>query len=352
MRFELTDEQQEFSSVVGDFFGSQFPPDRLRAIWEERSPVETGLWRGLADLGALGIVVPDRFGGSGAGHLELVLLLEAAGYAAFPEPLLETAGIAAPLILAWGQEAGQQEWLPRIAAGEARISVCEDPRGYAVSGSTADAIIVLRREELHLVPRGVLSWQDVRTQDPTRRLARADMSALTGATLLTCDPRAVEQFWALGRAASAAALVGLTRRILDITLTYVLQREQFGRVIGSFQVIKHRLADLAVGLEAARVLAWYAAYALTMDQEDAALAAMTAKASANDVASFANRNGLQLHGGVGFTWEYDLHFWLMRGQAWEASFGRQHHLRQSIGRAVVGLTLERQLVGVSSSTKE
>jgi alkylation response protein AidB-like acyl-CoA dehydrogenase len=334
MRFELTAEQEQFAQVVREFFVAKFPATALRAIWDGGGVADTGVWPGLAELGALGIVIPENAGGSGAGHVELALLLEECGYAAFPEPVLETAGIAAPLLLRFADNAVRSQWLPLIASGGARIAVA-DESGFAPWGAQADATLVRQNGVVHLVPAGRAEWLPVATQDPTRLVARADSSRLGPDTVLTADPRAAGYLDTLGLSATAAALVGVTGKLLDMTLGYVLERNQFGRPVGSFQAVKHRLADLAVGLEAARALTWYAAWALSAGDDAAGLAAMTAKSAAADAARFANRNSLQLHGGIGFTWECDLHFWLMRGQAWEVSFGHVSRLRDAIGRAVL-----------------
>lgn len=333
MRFELTAEQDQFGQVMHEFFQANFPVTALRAAWENDG-AESGLWQGLADLGALGILIPENEDGAGAGHVELALVLEEVGYAAFPEPVLETAGIAAPLLLKYADDSVRSKWLPQIASGEAKITVANET-GYAPWGARAQAVIVRRGDVIHLVPAGRLDWRPVATQDPTRLVAWADCSDLGSDTVLTREPRAAAYLNTLGQSAVASALVGVTRKLLNMTLAYVGQREQFGRRVGSFQAVKHRLADWAVGLEAARALSWYAAWALSAGDDGAELGAMTAKSSATEAAHFANRNSLQLHGGIGFTWEYDLHFWLMRGQAWEFSFGHGSPLREAIGRAVL-----------------
>jgi alkylation response protein AidB-like acyl-CoA dehydrogenase len=334
MLCDLTEEQEQFGHVMREFFLAKFPVTALRTIWDGGGAADTGVWPGLAELGALGIVIPEDEGGSGAGHVELALLLEECGYAAFPEPVLETAGIAAPLLLRFADKAVRSKWLPLIAAGGARIA-CADQSGHAPWGAQADATLVQQGGFVHFVPAGRLEWHPVATQDPTRLVAWADFSSLGPDTVLTRDPCAAGYLDTLGRSAAAAALVGVTGKLLDMTLSYVIERNQFGRPVGSFQAVKHRLADWAVGLEAARALSWYAAWALSAGDDAADLAAMTAKSAATDAAQFANRNGLQLHGGIGFTWECDLHFWLMRGQAWEVSFGHGSRLRQAIGRAVL-----------------
>ncbi|MCR2764323.1 acyl-CoA/acyl-ACP dehydrogenase [Microbacterium sp. zg.B48] len=332
MHFELTDDQEQLRDLVAEFFTDRFPADRLRATWEERIE-KSGIWADVADLGVMGLSIPEELGGLGVGYLETLLAIEGAAHAGFTEPLLETAGIAAPFLQALRGPAAE-EWLPSIASGEVVFSVA-DASGYASFGQEADAVLVPTADAVHLVTRGTAQWTPLRTQDPTRRLARVDVDALSAGSVVATGAGATALIERHGRAATASALVGLSRRILEMTIAYVIQREQFGQPLGAFQVVKHRLADLGVKIEAARVLSWYAGYTLGEDRPDAELASLTSKASANAAARFANRNGLQLHGGIGFTWEYDLHFWLMRGQAWESTYGREPELRVAIGRSLL-----------------
>ncbi|CAN5344923.1 acyl-CoA dehydrogenase family protein [soil metagenome] len=335
MLFDLTEDQADFRAVVRTFLSQKMTPALLRSIWNKNGTEPSRLWESLAEMGILGLVVPDQYGGADASHVELALALEQAAYFGLPEPLLETAAVAAPLLVEFAPEDVCQRWLPRIVSGEAVVTVSLDGTGIAVHGARADAVIVARGTELHLVRAGILPWKPMKSQDPTRQLAIAGFDSLGGDTVFSSEPGAVQRALTLASSATAISLVGLSQRLLDMTLTYVLEREQFGQVIGSFQVLKHRLADIAVALEAARGLSWYSAYALSNETENATRAARTAKAAAGSAAGLANSGSLQLHGGIGFTWEHDLHLWLKKGRALEAAYGNASDHRVAIARALI-----------------
>jgi alkylation response protein AidB-like acyl-CoA dehydrogenase len=333
--FDLSEEQATFRAIVKDFLRRQFPTARLRAVWDGAELGHEKLWRELADLGVLGVAVPEHLGGMGGSQVELALALEETGYAALPLPVLETAAVVAPLLAEFAASAAADEWVPRLAAGQALASLCLDSSGLVTWGHEADVVLVARGDELHLVPAAMIAFELRDSQDVTRRLASADTARLGPATLVTRDRAAVARAHDLACAGTANALVGVSQRLLDMSVDYSLQRQQFGHVIGSFQTLKHRMADIAVAIEAARGLSWYAAYALSHEPHNASAAARAAKASAAAAGYAAGHGALQIHGGIGFTWEHDLHLWLQRGRALEASYGNGSDHRLALGRAVL-----------------
>ncbi|AWB93241.1 hypothetical protein C3E78_14080 [Aeromicrobium chenweiae] len=327
--FDFTDDQRGFDDAVSSLLARRMPASRLREVWEAGQDYDSEVWQPLADLGLLGITIPADRGGSDGSYIDLALPLESCGRHALPDPVVETAAILPLVLLRHGDEPARDRWLGPIAAGEVVAGTCLGESDLVAHGARADVVLVARGDELHLVTRGSYEATPVNGTDPSRRLARCRF-VLDDLSLLTRDPGAVQLARTVGAVATASVLVGLSQHLLTTTRDYVLQREQFGQPIGAFQALKHRLADVAVATEAARSLAWSASYVLGTG-EDASLEASLAKSSANQAAYLAGAAALQLHGGIGFTWEHDLHLWLQRGRVLETAFGSTDHHRQVVG---------------------
>jgi alkylation response protein AidB-like acyl-CoA dehydrogenase len=279
MRFDLDDTQYALRDLARDLFTKESPPSRVRELWDGK-PYDRSVWKTMAEAGIVGLTVPEEFGGMGGNEVDLLLVYEEAGRAALPEPLLETTGIAVPLLVEGGSEEQKQRWLPAIASGDAIVAV-EDPGGQpTVWAEQADLVIT----------------------------ADAAGEAMVAASLR-------------GAFGTAAMLNGVSMQLIDRTVAYVKDRQQFGRPIGSFQAVKHMLASMHQAIETSRPATWYAAYALATSRPDALEAASVAKAAASDVEAQCNRDALQCHGGIGFTWEDDLHLWLKRGMTLRSAWG-------------------------------
>jgi alkylation response protein AidB-like acyl-CoA dehydrogenase len=329
--FEFDEDQVAFGAAARRFLDAKLPPSRLRAIWDEGQGYAHEVWRELAGLGTAGTLVDEAHGGSGARLTDLVLVLGELGYHAVPEPAVETA-VVAPLVLAgFATPALQDEWLPRIAAGDTIVAVATRPAAARVpDGAGAHVTLVRSGHEVHLVGPERVSARALAGADPSRRLAECDYR-LDHSTLVTDDPAASVLIDTSGAAGTAALLVGLCDRLVALTREHLLTRQQFGRPIAEFQVLKHRLVDVAVAVEAARSLTWNAGYRVGVGDPGASMAARAAKAAAGEAASTAGAAALQLHGGIGFTWEHDLHLWLQRSMSWERSFGIARDLRALMG---------------------
>jgi alkylation response protein AidB-like acyl-CoA dehydrogenase len=328
--FEFSEEQHSLRDLARDLFQRESPPSRLRSLWGEDEPRDDKVWRTIAEAGLLGITVPEEFGGLGGKEVDLALVLEEAGRAALPEPLVEAVAIAAPLLAEGGTDQQKRDWLPRIAAGEALVAVSFADEAFAIDADAADLLIVERDGEVHALPKSRFTAAPVRSEDGVRRLfeveAETDDSTRTRADGRLARFRAV--------AAISAVLNGVAMRLLELTLEHVKSRTQFGRTVGSFQAVKHKLAEVHIGIDSARPAAWYAAYLLAKRDPGAVMAARVAKIAANDAAHRANVEALQLHGGIGFTWEHDLHFWLKRGLALEAACGTSADHRRALAAHV------------------
>ncbi len=319
--FDFTQEQYALRDMARDLFEKESSPARLRELWNGAER-DARTWKMLAEVGILGLAVPEKHGGSGGTMLDLVLVLEEAGRSALPGPFVETAAIAAPTL----DDAGLQQ---RLATGDLVVSVGVDASPFVLDADVADALLLQRGDEVHLVMSGDFSCKPARSIDLARRIFTIDDVETT--TLVSHD---AQRMLARAAVATAAVLNGIGMRLVEMTQSYVASRKQFGKPVGSFQAVQHKLADMHVAVESSRPLAWYAAYADTHGLPDAVTAAHAAKAHASETSKLVNQEALQCHGGIGFTWEHDLHLWLKRAKALENAYGTATEHRAAIARGL------------------
>jgi alkylation response protein AidB-like acyl-CoA dehydrogenase len=338
MNFGLSEDQVLLKDTIKRFLEEQCPTTRVRAIMESDTGHDSGLWQGLVDLGIAGLAIPSAYGGSGLELLDVALAAEELGYAATPGPFLGSA--MATVAMLEGADASQRErWLPEIAAGKALVTVAFgeadsewDPAHYTgrvrngrLTGTKplvpyagiADALIVAVTDDagpsLWLVERGApgMDITPLTVVDLTRRVDTVRF-ADTPATKLGGSPAAVRRTLDAGCILIAADAYGGSQRCLDMTVQYAKQREQFGQIIGAFQAVKHQIANLAAEIEPSLSLYWYAAHAFDHIRDQSERHAALAKAHLTDVFDRLTRDATELHGGIGFTWEFDLHLWFRR----------------------------------------
>lgn len=338
MDFGLSEEQRLLEQTLRRWLEEQVPVARVREVAARPDAFDATLWRGLAELGVLGLLVPEAHGGGGLGLLDAALAMESLARAAAPVPFLGSAVLAPTALRAAGTESQQRTWLPRLAGGEARIGVAlgeltgrRDDAALRVEGGRlagralfaidavgADALVVaLDREHLALVPADAahLAVTPLATIDRTRRVAELAFDGVGPIEWLGSPagtPGAAARVLAAGRIALAADALGAAERALEMAVAYAKQRVQFGRPIGSFQAVKHLCAEMTAELEPARSLLWYAAWAFDHRPGEAVLMAAHAKAHCAEVASAIVRTSTEVYGGYGFTDEGDLHLWFKR----------------------------------------
>ena len=324
MRFAFSEEQDMFRDTVRALFADRCPPEAVRASWDNDDGRVPGLWTALAEMGVLGVLAPDAAGGLGMNEVDLVRILEEAGYAGVPEPLMEHAAVAVPALA----QAGDDLLIAAID-GSATVSIALDD-GPAVVGGV-DAVVSCSGGTLSLAT----SWtsEPLTSLDQSRRLASVAASTarpLSGADADLAFDRAV-----LG---SAAQAIGVARRLLDATVAYVGERHQFGKPVGSYQAVKHHLADVQIAVEFAAPLvyraAWSVAHPETHDAGIRARDVSMAKAQAADAVDLAARKALQCHGAIGYTFEYDLQLWLKRAWALAAAHGDARWHRDRVAGAL------------------
>jgi alkylation response protein AidB-like acyl-CoA dehydrogenase len=313
MDFDLTEDQREIKNVARELLAARSPFAKVREA-AEAAAYDDVLWREIVGLGWPGIAVAEEHGGQGLGAVELAVLLEELGYACAATPFLATA-VAAAVIQAGGTDEQRGRWLPGLISGELRAGV--GAADFVVDGHGADVVVLLEDDTARLVEGASAEIAPLVAIDPTRRFATVRGDG---------EPLAADAADRV-RAAIAAEVVGVCQRALEMTLEYVKERKQFGVPVGSFQAVSHRCAQMLLHTESARSTAYYAAWAADAEPsrlgEAAALAAAAAATGAREVAASA----IQAHGGIGFTWEADVHWLYKRGEVDRALLGgaKRHH---------------------------
>jgi alkylation response protein AidB-like acyl-CoA dehydrogenase len=317
MDFDLTEDQKEIKRIARDLLAARSPMEAVRTA-AEGAGYDPDLWRELTELGWPGIAVAEAHGGQGLGAVELGVLLEELGYACAATPLLSTA-VTAAAIQAAGTPEQQARWLPGLAAGELTAGL--GSAELAADAAGAAVVLLLDGDRASLVSGARVEPRT--TIDPTRAYARVDGGAAEPLGEAAAD---------VVRSAIAAEVVGLAQRALDMTLAYVKERRQFGTPVGAFQAVGHRCAQMLLHTESARSTAYFAAWAVDADAERLPEAAALAAATAADGGREVTASAIQAHGGIGFTWEADVHWLYKRAQLDAALLGGAGRHRAVLAR--------------------
>jgi alkylation response protein AidB-like acyl-CoA dehydrogenase len=366
----VTAEQEELRDSVRRFLADRAPMSTVRSLMETTDGLDRAVWQQAGEqLGLQGIAIPEEYGGAGFSFVEQAIVLEELGAALYGGPYLASAVLAATALMASGDEAARKAHLPGIASGEviATLAFTEedgswDPdaitmsavrdgdgwrldgrKSFVLDGHTADLILVVARTadglSLFAVTAGAagLTATPLPTLDQTRKLARLDFESVA-ATLVGANgggAAVLARVLDVAAIAQAAEQLGGAQRALDMAVSYAKVRHQFGRPIGSFQAIKHRCADLLLEVESLRSAVQYAAAAVAENSEETPVVASLVKAYASDVYFHVAAENIQIHGGIGFTWEHDAHLYFKRAKASELFLGdatyHREHLATRIG---------------------
>lgn len=332
MDFRLTDDQRLLADGACQFLRAEVTPARIRATWETPTGRDHALWKQLAELGLTGVLVPEEHGGLGLGEVDLVMIAESCGYVALPEPLLDTALLGATLLRDAGNAALAAEWLPRIAAGEARVAVGHPVNPLVADAHVADLLLLAHDEVILALPRAAVRLTANESLDPSRRLFRVEFDP-ADATVLARGARAgslLEATLNRGALAAAAQCMGLTQRLLELSVAYTAERKQFGQAIGSFQAVQHLLANVAVKHEYAKAPLQRAACEIAKAGTRAAVAVSHARIAASEAALLAARNAIQVHGAMGYTWEVDVQIYAKRAWVLDAAWGDRAFHKQRV----------------------
>jgi alkylation response protein AidB-like acyl-CoA dehydrogenase len=363
MNFDLTDEQQMLQAAARDFLAARLKSETIRKLAESDDAFSEDLWRQMSELNWPGLMVSEQYGGQELGTVELAVLMEQLGYALMPGPILSSMLTAIALETA-ATDDQKERWLAPLATGERRgtLALWDAGAGWSPDDITLEPEstgggYVLRGEKLFVLDAATADFFVVGASGDRRFIVERDAAGVSITPTPTIDdtrkqyavrldgvkvgddaafggegamgPARVRAFVAI-----AAELTGVAQRALEWAVDYAKERKQFNRPIGAYQAVSHRCAQMLLETEGARSASYYAAWAAENEAETADLAASMAKAYASDAGTRVTGASLQVHGGIGFTWEHDLHFWLKRASADAVMFGDARWHRERVARLV------------------
>lgn len=370
MEFGLNENQTILRDSAREFFAGECPMAVVRRLMETSTADDAALWSKIAAQGYTGIIFDEEYGGIGLGVVELALLMEEAGCALVPGPLFSTVALAGAVLNACASPEQKKRYLAPICAGAERVALafleagCSwDPGELQLTGgrgslsgeklfvpdaAVADRIVVAARDGVFVVDakRADVTITRMSAMDGTRKLYVVSFRETAAEALQY--PENLQRGLAISATALAAEMVGGMQRTLDITVEYAKTRKQFGKAIGAFQAVQHQCADMYLETESARSAVYYAAWALQENAPDAAAAVSIAKLYASDAARQVGNRGIQIHGGMGFTWENDLHLYYRRAKASEVMLGDATFHRERLARLVVDAAVNAPVASVAT----
>ncbi len=369
MNFAFSEEQEELRRAVRRFCEDKSPETEVRRLMETEDGYDPAVWSQMGEqLGLQGLAIPEEFGGSGYSYVELVVVLEEMGRALLCAPYFSSVALAANLLLASGDREAETAHLPGIASGQtiATVAIAESSgrwdeagvtlaasagnggwtlsgeKSFVLDGHVADLVLVVARTDagvsVFAVDKGASGFTatSLTTMDQTRKQARLTFEQ-TPATLVGTDGTgwaAVAKMLDLAAIALAAEQVGGAQRVLEMAVDYAKNRIQFGRPIGSFQAIKHKCADMLLEVESAKSAAYYAGWSAAEDNEEVPVVASLAKSYCSEAYFHAAAENIQIHGGIGFTWDYPAHLYFKRAKSSELLFGDPSYHRELLAQRI------------------
>jgi alkylation response protein AidB-like acyl-CoA dehydrogenase len=369
VNFAFSEEQEELRKSVRRFLEDKSPESEVRRLMETTEGYDPAVWTQMAQqLGLQGLAIPEEYGGSGFSYVELIVVLEEMGRALLCAPYFSTVALAANTLLAAGDDGAKKEYLPGIASGDtiAALAFTEDSgrwdeagitmqatkagdgwtldghKMFVIDGHTANLILVAARTDgdvsLFAVDGAAagLTRTALSTMDQTRKQARLEFSGVPARLVGTQGQGWPTLVKALDRAAVALAAeqVGGAQKVLEMSVEYAKVRVQFGRPIGSFQAIKHKCADMLLEVESAKSAAYYAGWAAAEDNDELPVVASLAKAYCSDAYFHAAAENIQIHGGIGFTWEHPAHLYFKRAKSSELMLGDPTYHREQLAQRI------------------
>ena len=350
MRFNFTEDQLLLQQTVHEFLEGECTVEHVRRLWETDTGHSPEFWAKFAEIGVPGLLVPEAHDGLGMDEIDLVLLLEEVGRAALPAPVISTATVGVPLIAGTGSGELCERWLPKVAAGEAILAVGHSVSPFVSDAHVADLLLLQNGEEVHAVAPADVKLTYQRSNDPSRRPFSVDWEPAEG----TCVADGAEgnALWAAaldrGALGCAAQQLGVGQQLIDMAVDYACQRKQFGVPIGSFQAVKHMLANEKVRVDYARSVVYRAAHSVARGVASRSVDVSAAKVAASEAAVSIAKTALQVHGALGYTWEQDLHIWMRRAWSLDLAWGDGAWHRARVADAVIDGTLSAETFGYSA----
>jgi alkylation response protein AidB-like acyl-CoA dehydrogenase len=357
MQFGLNESQELLRANARKFFAAECPSEAVRRLMETDTAFDATLWAKMAEQGYTGIIFPEEYGGVGLGTVDLILLMEEAGRALLPGPFFSTVALAGAAIDAVADGAGKKKYLEPICSGAARATLAflegaatwdsealemtaangklSGEKLFVTDAAVADFIVVAAKNGVYVVSAKAagLKIEPMKGLDLTRKIYAVTFKDMPADKI--GETAALAKALNVATAALAAELVGGMQRTLEITVEYAKVRKQFGKPIGSYQAVQHQCADMYLETESARSAAYYAAWTLQENAPAAATAVSIAKMYASDAARTVGNRGIQVHGGMGFTWENDVQLYYRRAKASETMLGDATFHRDRIAREAI-----------------
>ena len=338
MDFTFSEDQRNLRDAMRDFLAVETRAELQRKRWETPEGRSDELWQQFAAQGLTGLSAPEAAGGLDMGDLDWALMAQELGYFGVDDSVVDTCWLAVAMLCDLAHDHPlRREWLEKIAAGQARVAIGHPVNPLVADAHVAQLLLLSHEGELHAVTPAAVKLNAQESVDLSRRLFEVDWQPTAATRVL--DAASAAPLWqaALNRGALAAAaqMLGLTKRMLDMAVSYTAERKQFGKPLGSFQAVKHLLADVAVKLEFSRPVVFRAAYALAHGQAAAATCVSHAKAVATEASWLAAKNCMQVHGAMGYTWEVDLQLFMKRAWALGGAWGDRAFHKHRLGEFVL-----------------
>jgi alkylation response protein AidB-like acyl-CoA dehydrogenase len=376
MDFGFNEEQEMLRKSARDFLARESPMTYVRRMMEDEVGHSAEVWRKMAELGWMGLILPEKYGGASLDMVDLVVVLEEMGRVVMPGPFFSTVLLGALAVLEGGSEAQKERYLKPIAAGDLKATVATlepngrwdadgieatavaDSSGFVLNGTklfvpdahVADLIVVAARSEKGTgeegislfavdVPKLGVSIRPLKTMDQTRKLCEVQLDKVRVGPDALIGARGggwpiLQRVTDRAKVALCAEMCGGAERVLEMSVAYAKVRVQFDRPIGSFQAIQHKCANMLLLVESAKSATYYAAWAVANDVPEAPLAAAMAKSYTSDAYRVVAGEGIQIHGGIGFTWEHDMHLYFKRAKGSEFTFGDATYNRELVAQLI------------------
>jgi alkylation response protein AidB-like acyl-CoA dehydrogenase len=350
MEFNFSEDQELLQQTVRDFLEGECSVETLRGLWDSESGRSPELWGKIAEIGVPGLLVPEEQGGLGMDEIDMALVLEEVGRAGLGEPVIPSAVVGVRLLAESGQAEIASEWLPKVAAGEAILAVENPESPFVEDAHVADLLLLNRGDEVHALEAGAVQLTAQPANDPAKRLFSVEWSPGDASLLASGEAGRALQVAALDRGAFACAAqqLGVGQQLIDMAVDYACQRKQFGVPIGSFQAIKHMLADVKVQVEYARSVVYRAAHSVARGASTRSVDCSHAKVASSEAAVLGAKIALQVHGALGYTWEQDLHVWMRRAWSLDLSWGDGAFHRERVAQGVIDGAIPAESFGYSA----
>jgi alkylation response protein AidB-like acyl-CoA dehydrogenase len=340
MEFHFSEDQEMLAQTIRDFLAGECTAEHVRGQWETETGRSPEFWSKLSEIGVLGLLVPEDQGGLGMSELDLALVLEETGRAALAEPVIATSAVAVPLLRGLadsGDASFANGWLEKIAGGSAIVAVGHEQSPFVGDAHVADLLLLPLGDELHALTQDQVNLTAEKSNDQSQRLYTVDWKPTADSCRASGEAgRAlIDAAFDRGALACAAEQLGVGTQLIDMGALYAGQRKQFGVAIGTFQAVKHRLANAKVKVEYARSVVYRAAHSVARGEATRAVDVSMAKVAACEAATFAAKEALQVHGAIGYTYEQDLHVWMKRAWSLDLAFGTGAFHRNRVACALI-----------------